>query len=323
LLAFVFRRVLGAIPLLLGVATLVFVIMSLVPGDPAGILFPIGTPPEVIAEVRRQWGLDDPFLLRYGKWLLSFVQGDFGYSHFHGMWVRDRILLSLPYTLALTSLALVLTFLVGMGVGILQAVKQGSYLDSALSGITLFFYSMPSFWLALMLMLVFSSGPLSLPASGAATAGADFPGGWAQILDRLKYLILPVLTLTLVLSGGVARYVRTSMLEVIRQDYMRTARAKGLPESRVILKHGLRNGLIPVVTLLGVYLPFLLSGAVLVEKVFAYPGMGSLMVDAIGSRDYPMVLAGTFLFGAMVVLGNLLADLLYGMVDPRIRVKNG
>jgi peptide/nickel transport system permease protein len=177
-----------------------------------------------------------------------------------------------------------------------------------------------------MLILVFSVGagvwwnwPFSFPASGSLSPGADLLSPWDRFLDRVHHLVLPALTLILVLAGGVARYVRSSMLEVIRQDYIRTARAKGVPESRVVLKHGLRNGLIPVVTLLGVYFPLLLSGTVLVESVFAWPGVGQLMVESIHRRDFPVVLAVTLLFGAMVILGNLLADLLYGMVDPRLR----
>jgi peptide/nickel transport system permease protein len=323
LLAFSLRRLLGAIPLLLGVATLVFLLLDLAPGDPAIIMAPPGTHPEVMEQLRLTFGLDQPLLVRYGKWLLAFLQGDFGYSHFYNMWVRDRILVVLPGTLLLTSTALVLTFLIGIVVGVLQAVKQRSFLDSALSGVTLFFYSMPSFWLALVLILFFSQGPLGFPGSGSVSAGADLLSGWEQLVDRVQHLVLPVLTLTLVLTGGVARYVRTSMLEVLGQDYIRTARAKGLSESRVILKHGLRNGLIPVVTLLGVHLPLLFSGAVLIEYVFAYPGMGQLMVESIGRRDFPMVLATGFLFGVLVILGNLLADVLYGLVDPRIRSSNG
>ncbi len=208
--------------------------------------------------------------------------------------------------------------------------SQGTLVDGLLSGVTLFFYSMPSFWLALMLILVFSVGagaiwdwPFSFPASGVASPGADLLGPWGQFSDRIHHLVLPTLTLTLVLTGGIARYVRASMLEVIRQDYIRTARAKGLPESRVILKHGLRNGLIPVVTLFGVYFPFLLSGTVLIEYVFSWPGMGQLMVDSIHRRDFPVVLAVTVLFGVMVMLGNLLADIFYGLVDPRIRDSHG
>lgn len=330
MLSFSLRRTLAAIPLLLGVATLVFLVLSLAPGDAASIYIRPGMTPETLEHIRRSMGLDDPLLIRYGRWLLAFLQGDFGYSHFYQMPVRDRILAALPNTLILASGALFFAFLIGVLVGVLQAVKEGSLLDSVLTAVTLFFYSMPSFWLALMLILVFSFGagslwdwPFSFPPSGPESPGADLLGPWALLKDRIHHLVLPTLTLTLILAGGVARYVRTSMLEVIGQDYIRTARAKGLPESRVILKHGLRNGLIPIVTLFGVYFPFLLSGTVLIEYVFAWPGMGQLMVESIRREDLPVVLAGTFLFGGMVVLGNLLADLLYGVVDPRIRQSDG
>ena len=330
MLSFSLRRTLGAIPLLLGVATLVFFALSLAPGDLSSVYIRPGMTPETIEHIRRSMGLDDPLLIRYGRWLLAFLQGDFGYSHFYQMPVRGRILAALPNTLILAGGALLLSFVIGILVGILQAVKEGSVLDSVLSGVTLFFYSMPSFWLALMMILFFSLGarnlwhwPFSFPASGVESPGAYLLSPWGLLRDRIHHLVLPTLTLTLVMAGGIARYVRTSMLEVLRQDYIRTARAKGLPESRVILKHGLRNGLIPVVTLFGVYFPFLLSGAVLIEYVFAWPGMGQLLVDSILRRDLPVVLAGTFLFGGMVVLGNLLADLLYGVVDPRIRRGDG
>ncbi len=329
----VFRRTLTAIPLLLGVATLVFFALSLAPGDPATLFYPIGASPEVLDQLRRSLGLDDPLLVRYFKWLLGCLTGDFGVSlspRYYQLPVRDVILGVLPNTLLLAGCSLFLAFVVGSLVGVFQATRQGSLIDSVLSGCTLFFYSVPSFWLAVMLGMFFSvkaeafwGWPVFFPASGVASPGADSLSTWGQVLDRAHHLFLPCLTLTLVMAGGIARYVRTSMLEVVRQDYIRTARAKGLPESRVILKHGLRNGLIPVVTLFGAYFPILLSGTVLIEYVFTWPGMGRLMVDSVLARDYPVVLGGTFLFGAAVVVGNLLADLLYGVVDPRIRDAHG
>jgi peptide/nickel transport system permease protein len=326
LLRLILRRALGAIPLVLGVATLVFIALSLAPGDAASVYLPLRASPEVMDQVRRSMGLEDPLLVRYVKWLFAFLRGDFAYSFIYQMPVRDRILAALPNTLILASAALALSFGLGILIGVLQAVRQNTLVDGLLSGITLFFYSIPSFWLALMLILVFSVGagalwgwPVSFPASGMADPGADLLGPWDQFKDRFHHLVLPALTLSLILTGGIARYVRSSMLEVIRQDYIRTARAKGLPESRVIFKHALRNGLIPVVTLFGVYFPFLLSGTVLIEYVFAWPGMGQLMVESIHARDLPVVLAVTFLFGVTVVVGNLLADILYGVVDPRIR----
>ncbi|HEY8484723.1 MAG TPA: ABC transporter permease, partial [Longimicrobiales bacterium] len=194
-----------------------------------------------------------------------------------------------------------------------------------LSVVSLFFYSMPSFWLALMLMLLFSlkahqwGWPIALPPTGMTSVDYEFLSAGARLWDRLTHMVLPVGTLTLALAAGVSRYARAQMLEVIRQDYIRTARAKGLPERRVILGHALRNSLLPVITLLGLYLPFLFSGAVFVEVVFAWPGMGQVIVSAIFQRDYPVVMATSFLFATMVVAGNLLADVLYAVADPRIR----
>lgn len=275
--------------------------------------------------VRRSMGLDEPMLVQYFSWLKSFLVGDFGNSLHSGIPVSTLLASALPNTFLLASLSLSMAFLFGIVMGVFQAVRQNTVVDSVLSGTSLFFYSMPSFWLAMMLMLIFGMGanewgwPVVFPNSGATSSGHDFMSPLEQFGDRLKHLVLPVLSLTLIMTAGVARYVRAGMLEVIRQDFVRTARAKGLPESKVIFKHALRNGLIPVVTLFGVYFPFLLSGTVFVEKVFGWPGMGTLIVNHTIAQDYPVVLAGTFIFGGMVVLGNLLADLLYGVVDPRIR----
>lgn len=330
MLLYAVRRVLGAVPLLLGVATVVFLVLALAPGDPASVYLKPGMSPETLEQIRRNLGLDAPLHVQYGRWLLSFLQGDFGQSLAGGMPVKDRILAVLPNTLLLASVALFLAFAAGILIGVVQAVRQHSLLDSVLSGGSLLFYSMPSFWLAIMMILVFSVNagnvwgwPVSFPPSGIASDGHDLMGPMEQIRDRIRHLTLPALTLALVLAGGIARYVRSSMLEVMGQDYIRTARAKGLPEWRVVWKHALRNALIPVVTLMGVYVPLLLGGTVFIEYVFAWPGMGRLMVESILLEDYPVVLAGTFLFGAMVVLGNLLADLLYGVVDPRIRHGQG
>ncbi|MBA2571571.1 MAG: ABC transporter permease, partial [Gemmatimonadetes bacterium] len=208
-----------------------------------------------------------------------------------------------------------------------QAVRQYSIADNVLTFVALFFYSMPGFWLALMLILLFSLKAsqwgwpqwLIFPASQMTSVGAEFLTPWEQFTDRVKHLVLPATALGIGAAAGVARYMRGSMLEVIHQDFIRTARAKGLSERTVVFKHALRNALIPIVTLLGLYLPFLLSGAVLVETIFAWPGMGRLIVDAIFQRDYPLVLATSFVISAMVVFGNLLSDVLYAVVDPRIR----
>jgi len=323
---FLTRRLLGAIPLVLGIATMVFFVLNLAPGDPVAIYTAPNVSPDVLDQMRRNMGLDQPVHVRYVRWMGSMLRGDFGVSFVRNQPVRDVIAQILPNTLVLSASAVFLAFLAGVLIGVFQAVRQNSLADNGLSLISLFFYSMPSFWLALMLILIFSLGarnlwgwPFWFPASGMTSVDYPFMSPMGQLRDRLAHLVLPAASLALVLAAGIARYTRGSMLEVIRQDYVRTARAKGLSEARVVLRHALRNALIPVVTLFGLYLPFVFSGTVFIETVFAWPGMGKLVVDAIGQRDYPVVMAGAFIFALMVVVGNLVADLLYSFVDPRIR----
>lgn len=320
------RRLLGAIPLILGIITVVFFVLHLAPGDPSLLYLHRNMSPESLEHVRRSMGLDDPILIRYVKWVAGVLRGDFQYSLALDRPALGVVLARLPSTILLTVTAIGGAFVVGILVGVLQAVKKRSPVDSFLSVVTLFFYSMPSFWLAIMMVLTFSlfasnvgPWPIWFPASGIHSPDYEFFTGFEKLLDTARHLVLPATTLALVLAAGVARYVRSSMLEVIQLDFVRTARAKGLPERTVIFKHVLRNALLPVITLLGLYLPFLFSGAVLVETVFAWPGMGLLVVESIGRRDYPVVMAASLIFAALVVLGNLLADLLYGLVDPRIR----
>ena len=326
MIAFLFRRLLAAIPLVLGIATIVFFLLSLAPGDAASFFVSPNITPEVLDQIRRNMGLDQPVHIRYVRWMSSMLRGDFGVSFTRNQPVLDIVTEILPNTLLLSLCAVVLAFSGGILIGVFQAVRQNRLADSSLSVVGLFFYSMPSFWLALMLILVFSLGarnlwewPIWFPASGMTSVDYPFMSPVEQARDRLMHLVLPSVSLSLVLAAGIARYMRGSMLEVIRQDYIRTARSKGLSEISVVFKHALRNGLIPVVTLLGLYLPFLFSGAVLIETVFAWPGMGRLVVDAIFQRDYPVVMGGTFMFAIMVVAGNLVADVLYALVDPRIR----
>jgi peptide/nickel transport system permease protein len=326
-ISYLLRRLLGAIPLLLGILTLLFFVIHLAPGDPTARYFSPNVSPEVIEQMRRNLGLDRPLHIQYFQWLASFARGDFGYS-FGQMRPINQILPEVLWnTLQLTLVSMILIFGVGMLIGIVQAVRQYSATDNVLTFLALFFYSMPSFWFALMLILVFSLKAtqwgfpefLRFPASGMTDVGYEFMPFGRRVLDRLEHLVLPAIALGIGNAAGVARYMRGSMLEVINQDYIRTARAKGLSERKVIFKHALRNSMIPIVTLLGLYLPILLSGAVLVEVIFAWPGMGRLIVDAIFQRDYPLVMATSFIIAGMVVLGNLLADVLYAVVDPRIR----
>ncbi len=324
--AYVVRRLLGAIPLVLGIATIIFFILNLAPGDPSQLYISPSISSEAMAQIRANMGLDQPVHVRYVRWMGSLLQGDFGHSFAKNRPVADVVLEILPNTLVLSLAAFSLAFVLGILLGVLQAVRQYSLADSVASVVALFFYSMPSFWLALMLILTFSlyarnvwEWPIFFPASGMISVDYEFLGPWDQVKDRLSHLALPTVSLTLVLAAGIARYMRGSMLEVIRQDYVRTARAKGLDERKVIFKHALRNALVPIITLLGLYLPFLFSGTVFIEYVFAWPGMGKMIVDSIIQRDYPVVMAGSFVFATMVVVGNLVADILYAVVDPRIR----
>lgn len=319
------RRVLGAIPLLLGVATLVFFAAEAMPGDALGGAGLRGLDPAVQARMRESFGLDQPVGVRYVRWLGSFAQGDFGVSYQRRRPVAEILSEMVPNTLLLTGSALVLGFLLGVGAGVLQAVRRGGRTDAALSFIGMFFYSVPTFWLGFVLLLVFAYGaavwgwPFALPASGMVGENHDSLSTLGRLADHLRHLVLPVATLALVLAGGIARYTRTSVGEALEQEYVQAARARGLSERRVVWGHAFRNALLPLVTLFGLYLPLLLSGAVFVESVFAWPGMGGLMVSAIASRDTPVIMACAVLFAGMVVAGNLLADLLYGLADPRVR----
>ncbi len=326
--AYIARRLLQAIPLVLGILTIVFFIIHLAPGDPTAIYLNPDVAPEVVEQMRKNWGLDQPVHIQYVKWIKQFATGDFGNSLTQHRPIRSILAERIPNTLILSGIALVLIFTLGIGIGIVQAVRQYSATDNILTFAALFIYSMPSFWLALMLILIFAyksyqidwwPAALRFPASGMVSIDYGDLGGWAKLGDRLRHLVLPSISLGVSSAASVARYMRSSMLEEIRQDYIRTARAKGLRERTVILKHALKNALLPIITLLGLYLPFLLSGAVLVEYVFAWPGMGKTIVDAILQRDYPLVMATTFVFAVIVVLGNLIADALYAVVDPRIR----
>jgi peptide/nickel transport system permease protein len=327
MIGYLLKRILGAIPLLLGILTLIFFVVHLAPGDPTARLVSPNVPPEVVEQLRRNLGLDQPIHIQYFKWLKAFLTGDFGMS-FSQMRPINEILPSVLWnTVQLTLISLVVIFVVGMLIGIVQAVRQYSIADNVLTFLALFFYSMPSFWFALMLILIFSlkantmGWPIQFPASGMTSVEYDYLTFGEQIRDRIMHLVLPATALGIGSAAGVARYMRGSMLEVIHQDFIRTARAKGLSERTVIFKHALRNALIPIITLLGLYLPFLLSGAVLVETIFGWPGMGRAIVDAILQRDYPMVMATSFVIAAIVVAGNLLSDVLYAVVDPRIRTE--
>lgn len=321
MIQYILRKLLLAIPLLWGVVTLIFILLQISPGDATDRFFTPETPPEVREMIMVKWGLDQPVHVQYGRMLGNLATGDFGVSIAQERPVFDIIVEKLPNTLLLSAVTLSVVIVTGLSLGIAQAIRQYSLFDNAGSVISLFFYSMPSFWLALMLILLFAVHWQWLPASGMVDAVMhDYMNPGEQLVDRLKHLILPGLGLGVASSAGMARYMRSSMLEVVRQDYIRTARAKGLSERQVILKHAVRNALLPIVTLIGLSLPFLFSGSVLIEYVFAWPGMGRVIVEAIFTQDTPLIIACFFVFTLLVVAGNLLADIAYSIVDPRIRL---
>jgi len=327
-LAYLGRRLIGAVPLVLGILTMIFFIMHLAPGDPTTRYFDPSVSPEVIEQMRANLGLDQPLPVQYVRWMSSFLRGDFGYSFGQMRPIAEILPEVLWNTLQLTFVSLIIIFGLGMVIGIYQAVRQYSAGDNVLTFLALFFYSMPAFWFALMLILVFalmaSQGGwwIQFPASQMTSLDHDLMTLPGRIGDRIMHMILPATALGIGSAAGVARYMRGSMLEVIRQDYIRTARAKGLGERTVVFRHALRNALLPIITLMGLTLPYLFGGSVLVETIFAWPGMGRLIVEAVFQRDYPLVMAASFIITTMVILGNLLADVLYAVADPRIRVSN-
>ncbi len=320
---FLVRRILQAVLLVVIVLTITFFLLHLAPGDPMSRYYHPDISPETIAGIRERLGLDRPVLEQYLRWMGSFMRGDFGMSLRYNRPVSELLAEAIPNTLRLTVASLLLYILVGGALGILSAVRRYSVFDRVNTIAALFVYSIPSFWLALMLILLFSLKAGILPSSHMESIGAGELGGAALLWDRLRHLVLPAFVLGVASAAGMARYMRGSMLDVLREDYIRTARAKGLPEGRVFLKHALKNAAVPVVTIIGLSIPFLLGGSVVVEKIFSWPGMGRLMVDAIYSRDYPVVLAVNFVVAVMVIVGNLVADIGYALLDPRITYMRG
>jgi peptide/nickel transport system permease protein len=311
---YVIRRLLQGVPVLFVVSLIVFGLMQLVPGDP--VLTKFGAQPgvtaEMIEEMRRQWGLDRPAHVQYLVWLGNILRGDLGLSFTYVHYpVSDLILQKLPATLELTVASLFVALIVAIPAGILSAVKPNSWMDYFVSLFVTMGMAIPGFWLGIMLILVFAVQLKWLPASGYVPINEN-PS------QNLKHLILPAVTLSILLMAPVMRFMRSSMLEVIREDYVRTARAKGLAEIAVIRSHVLKNALIPTITVVGLQFAGLLGGVVVIEWVFAWPGIGWLAVQAIFQRDYTVVQSTVLLVATSFVLINLIVDVLYAVVDPRI-----
>jgi peptide/nickel transport system permease protein len=318
----ILKRLAQAIPLTWGILTITFFISHLAPGDPMDMYMEQQrqrqVDPEIIELLRQKYGLDLPIHVQYVKWLGNVIKGDFGESFRYRRPVLDLIAERIPYTLQLTLLALLFSTSLGIIIGIVSAVKQYSALDKSVTMGSLIIYSIPGFWMALMLVLVFSVYLGWLPTSQTRSMDYEFFSMGEKILDRIWHLILPVFVLGVGSAAHKARYVRNRLLEVLNEEYILSARARGLKEKMVIFRHALRNAMIPLVTILGLHLPALLSGSVLIESIFAWPGMGMLAVGAVGGRDYPVMMATLMISAILTIVGSLLADIAYVALDPRV-----
>ena len=311
---YILRRTLQAALVLLVMSFVIYSLIGLMPGDPIDVMIASnpGATPEVVAHLRAIYGLDQPIALRYWHWLLAALQGDFGFSRTHSQPVMEVLLPALWVTCKLMLASFVLSIALAFALGVASALRPGGVLDGAVSLFAFAGISVPVFWLALVFILVFAVQLHWFPASGLSTVG---DGGWA---DQLRHLALPVATLALASTGQFTRFVRASMIETLRMDHVRTARAKGAGEGRVVLVHALRNALIPVVTVMALSFGSLFSGALVTETMFAAPGMGKMIYDAILGNDFNLALTGLLFATLITLLSNLAADLAYGWLDPRI-----
>ncbi|WP_257169196.1 ABC transporter permease [Bradyrhizobium sp. SRS-191] len=312
MLTFLARRIAQIIPTLIFVSILIFSLQQLLPGDPALVMAGEERDPAVIEQIRKQYRLDQPLPVQYGYWIKGVLSGDFGESLRIKMPVRDLILQKLPVTLQLASMAIVIAFLIGIPAGIISAVKRGTAWDYAANLFALWGISTPNFWLGIMLIFVFSIQLGWLPASGYVSLAEDWRASLAAT-------IMPAFVLGNAIAAILMRHTRSAMLQVLSSDYIRTARAKGISERQVILRHALRNALTPVITLGALELGTLLSGAVLTEQIFSIPGFGKLIVDAVFNRDYAVVQGVVLVTATVYIMLNLIADLAYVLVNPRLR----
>lgn len=315
------RRILSALPTLLGISILTFTIIHLAPGGPLKFSLALNSniSPEYLLEMERRLGLDRPIWEQYFLWLTNTLKGNLGISYIKEIPVVNLVKLYAFNTIKLMLGAQIFAVIIAVPLGIISAVKQDSIIDNVTRFISLFGVSMPTFWTALMLIFLISVRLDLLPVFGARTIGAVYNTSLDAVIDEALHMVLPVIVLGLSSAALITRLVRSSMLEVLRQDYITTARAKGLKENIVIYKHALRNALLPVVTVIGMSMGFLLAGATVTETVFAWPGMGRFVVQSTFNRDYPSIMAVTMVVAVMVVISNLATDLAYGYLDPRIR----
>jgi peptide/nickel transport system permease protein len=308
------RRLAQALVVLVLISVATFLIVHLSPGGPE-VLFAGDLPPSERQHIIRNLGLDQPLHVQFAKWFGAVLRGDFGRSFNQQRAVLDLMLERLPASLLLAAVSLGLAVLVGVPLGVAAARRPNSWLDYSATGVSVLGVSIPSFWLGIILILTFSVRWRVLPSAGMFTVGAPF-----SIVDLLRHLIMPAFVLSLVYLAQIASYTRTSLLDVLGREYVRTARAKGVGETGVMVRHALRNGLIPVVTVVGLLIPRLVGGAAITETIFSWPGMGRLAVEAAFKRDYPVVMGITVIFALAVVASSLLVDVVYGLIDPRVKI---
>jgi peptide/nickel transport system permease protein len=313
---YLLRRVLIAIPSLLGISLVLFAVLALAPGDPFGELVTNpNVPPAVAQALRAKFGLDDPIWIRYAHWLVAMLHGDWGFSFVSHVDVSTLILQRLPTTIIILGLSQLLAILVAIPVGVLGAARPYSFFDQIANTLAFIGFSLPTFFTGLLLILLFSIRLDWLPF----VYRSDIPGsGWPWLWEHIKQSIMPIAVLGLFQGASLVRYVRSSVLEVIKLDYVTTARSKGIGERKVLISHVVRNALIPVVTLVALQMPTVFGGAIVTEQIFRIPGIGSLLISAILANDTPVIMGVTFVFACLVVLFNLIADILYGWLDPRI-----
>lgn len=323
LIKYLLKRLIALIPTFLGITIISFMVMHLAPGEPIGIQADMNPKmtPEMRERLRAQYGLDKPIYVQYGRWLKGLTRLDLGRSFAPDRApVWEKIKERLPITILINSLSLGLILLIAIPLGVASAVRQGGVFDKVVTIVIFLFYAAPSFWVALILMLYFGVELGWLPISGLhSLMGYQDMSILEKTIDWARHLFLPVLVSALGGLAGLSRYVRSSMLEVLRQDYIMTARAKGLPERTVVYRHALRNALLPLITILGLSLPGLIGGSVIFESIFAIPGIGQLMWASVMSRDYPVLMGNLVIVSILTLLGNLFADMGYGLADPRIR----
>jgi len=315
------RRLAQAAVIVAFVAAITFALIHLAPGDPFSAVMDNQNVSETVRQtLRAQYGFDRPLPEQFVRYIGQLAKGDLGWSFSHDRTVLEVLGSALPNTILLMGVALVGSFVLGIFIALIQVAKRGTATDHALSGVTLLLLSMPDFWLAILALLAFTYWLPIFPVGGAVDPVMhEYMGLGARVFDRLRHLVLPAATLTVLAAGVVARYQRGALLDVLPADYIRTARLKGLTEREILRRHALRNALLPIISLIGLSFPALLTGAFFIEKIFAWPGMGLAVLNAIGTRDYPLVVGGVIIGSIMVTLGSLIADLLYAWADPRVR----